>query len=371
MYKIFAINLGSTSTKIAYYEDKKRIFTKEVVHSEEDLHFAKSLFDQHDFRRRDIERFMEENGIRAAEMDAIVSRGGLTRPIEGGVYLIEEDMLAELRSGEYGIHPCCLGSQIAWELAGEGKALPLIVDSPSTCEMEPLAFYSGLPGLNRMPQGQPLNTRAMAMDYCKSVGKKYKESNLLVLNLGGGITVAAHKQGRIVDTQDGVMGDGAFSNNRCNGVPVGALVDLCYSGKYTYEEMKELVCRKSGLMGYLGVMDVRLITEEIQNGNELFREVLDALCYQVSKDVGAYATVLKGRVDAIIITGNMAYSDYVVGHIKDRISFLGPVVVMPGHREMEALCSNAYRALIHKVPVKHFRDGIVDIRKKIRYEHKE
>lgn len=360
-YKIFAINLGSTSTKIAYYEDDECVIKKSIAHSHEELVSAKSVFDQYDFRLRDIENFMKESGIVEAELDAFVSRGGPTSPVEGGTYIIEEPMLDEIRSGKYGIHPCSLGCQIVYDMTRGTDVLPLTVDTPGTCEFDPLAFYSGMPDLPRVPAYQALNNRAMARAYAESIGKKYEDLNLLVCTLGGGITTTAHRKGFMVDAQDGITGDGCFSNNRCNAVPVGALVDMCYSGEYTKDEMIAKVNGKAGLMGYLGVMDVQTIEKEALAGNEKYAEVLAAMCYQISKDIGAYATVLKGEVDAILLIGGMAHSKLITKMISERVGFIAPIVIMAGEREMESLCLNAYRALKKEIPIKHFLEGKVHV----------
>ncbi len=356
-YKIFAINLGSTSTKVAYYEDDRCVLKKSVYHTPEELQKAKNIFDQYDFRRHDIEKFMVENQIDIQNLDAFVSRGGPTEPVDGGTYVIEESMLEQIRTGKYGVHPCSLGCQIAFDIVKGSKAIPMTVDIPGTCEFNPLAFYSGCPEIKRVPAYQALNNRAMARKYAENIGKNYEDLNLLVCTLGGGITVTAHEKGRMTDAQNGIDGDGAFSNNRCNCVPVGQLLDMCYSGNYTYEEMKHLINGGSGLMGYLGTMDVIGIEKEAKAGNEKFREVLEAMCYQVSKDIGAFATVMNGKVDVILLIGGMANSEYITGLIKERVSFIAPVVVLPGELEMESLCLNAYQALRKEIPIKHFEEG--------------
>ena len=339
--KIFAINLGSTSTKIAYYEDETCRLKQTIAHSLEDL--------------------LAQHGIAVGELDAIVSRGGPTAPVEGGTYRIDEDMLSEIRTGKYGIHPCSLGCQIAYDMTAGTKAAALTVDMPGTCEFDPLAFYSGLPDVPRVPAYQALNNRAMARAYAESVGRNYEELNLLVVTLGGGITVTAHRKGKMVDAQNGITGDGAFSNNRCNGVPVGPLVDLCFSGKYDHEAMIRKVNGQAGLMGYLGEMDVISIERKALAGDKKYTEVLEAMCYQIAKDIGAFATVLKGQVDAILLIGGMANSQYIVDLIRDRVEFIAPVAVQPGEREMESLCLNAYRGLTGQIEIKNFREGKVHV----------
>ena len=359
--KIFAINLGSTSTKIAYYEDETCRLKQTIARSLEDLQHADGIFAQYGFRRRDIEAFLAEHHIAVTDLDAIVSRGGPTAPVEGGTYRIDEDMLAEIRTGKYGIPPCSLGCQIAYDMTKGTRAAALTVDMPGTCEFDPLAFYSGLPDVPRVPAYQALNNRAMARAYAESIGRDYEDLNLLVVTLGGGITVTAHRKGRMVDAQNGITGDGAFSNNRCNGVPVGPLVDLCFSGKYDHEAMIRKVNGQAGLMGYLGEMDVLSIERKALAGDRKYTEVLEAMCYQIAKDIGAFATVLKGQVDAILLIGGMANSRYIVDLIRDRVGFIAPVAVQPGEREMESLCLNAYQGLTGKIQIRRFKEGKVHV----------
>ena len=202
---------------------------------------------------------------------------------------------------------------------------------------------------------------AEARAYAQSIGRDYEDLNLLVVTLGGGITVTAHRRGRMVDAQNGITGDGAFSNNRCNGVPVGPLVDLCFSGKYDHEAMIRKVNGQAGLMGYLGEMDVLSIERKALAGDRKDTEVLEAMCYQIAKDIGAFATVLKGQVDAILLLGGMANSRYIVDLIRDRVGFIAPVAVQPGEREMESLCLNAYRGLTGKIQIRRFKEGKVHV----------
>jgi butyrate kinase len=223
-----------------------------------------------------------------------------------------------------------------------------------TDEFEPLSRYSGLPEISRVSSFQALNHRAMAREYARRLGRRYEDLNLVVVMLGGGITVVAHQHGRMVDGPDGLEGDGTFSNNRCCSVPVGPLVKLCYSGKYDLSGMMHHINGEAGLMGYLGTTDIVGIERRIAEGDKHAEEVLDAMCYQTAKDIGAYATVLKGDVDAILLVGGMANSEFITSHIRERVEFIAPVVVMPGEREMEALCEGAFDGISGRVPVREF-----------------
>ncbi len=354
-YKVLAMNLGSTSTKLAYYINDNCQMKTTLAHPAEKIAAAKDIWDQYEFRKEAILQFMAENGIDLNELDAISSRGGHCEPIEGGTYRINDAFRKQSRSGKYGVHVGNVGVEIAAELAKmSDHAIAVTTDIPTTDELIPLARYTGLKELQRRSSFQVLNHRAMATYYAEQIGEKYEELNLIVVMLGGGITVAAHSHGRIIDGPDGLTGDGPFSNNRCCTVPVGQLVDLCYSGKYTHAEMKRHINGEAGLRSYLGTTDVREIQKRIDEGDSYAEEVLDAMCYQTAKDIGAYATVLKGKVDAILLIGGMANSEWITSHIKDRVEFIAPVVILPGEREMESLCLNAYKAVSGQIELKEF-----------------
>lgn len=354
-YKVMAMNLGSTSTKLAYYINDVCQMKTNLAHSSDELAKSKDIWDQYEMRRDAIVKFMEENGIVLDEIDAISTRGGHCEPLEGGTYRINDAYRAQNRSGKYGIHPCNLGVEIANELAQKSDhAIAVTTDMPTTDELEPIARFTGLKELSRKASFQTLNHRAMANYYAEQNGKKYEELDLVVVMLGGGISVAAHHNGRIIDGPDALTGDGPFSNNRCCTVPTGQLVDLCYSGKFTHAEMKRHINGEAGLSAYLGTTDVRDIQKRIAEGDTYAEQVLEAMCYQTAKDIGAYATVLKGHVDAILLIGGMANSEWICEHIKERVEFIAPVVVMPGEREMESLCLNAYKAVSGQITLKEF-----------------
>lgn len=354
MKKIFAMNLGSTSTKVAYYEDSTCVYKDSISHDSNELRAYPTVFDQKEMRQQTVLAYMKEHEIPLEELDALVTRGGQTEPVNGGVYEINEAYVAQSMSGDYGVHVCSVGSAIAYDLCRERKARALTVDTPCTDEFEPLARYSGLKEIERISSFQALNHKAMAKYYAKSVGKDYKAMNLIVVMLGGGITVAAHKRGKMIDGPDGLEGDGPFSNNRCCTVPVGPLVKLCYSGTYTLPQMMKHINGEAGLMAYLGTTDIRAIQEDIAHGNSYAAEVLEAMCYQTAKEIGSYATVLKGDVDAILLIGGMANSDFITSHIRERVEFIAPVVILPGEREMESLCLTSLDALEGREEIQQF-----------------
>lgn len=331
VYKILVINLGSTSTKVAYYENEECIIRESLTHDSEKLKICKRYTDQYELRRDAIEKFMADNHISLDDLDAIAPRGGQTEPIAGGTWTINEDMLVQTQSGEYGNHVCNLGPWIAYDLCKESNhAVPLTTDTPTTDEMNPIARYSGLKEIDRVSCVQALNTKAMARYYAETNGKDFKDIRVISAMLGGGIGIVAIRDGKMVDAPDALEGEGPFSNNRCCTVPVGRLVKLCYSGKYDLPGMIRHINGEAGLMAYLGTTDLRAIMKRIEDGDKYAEEVIDAMCYQTAKEIGAMATVLEGKVDAILLVGGMANIPFIVDHIKKRVEFIAPVVVMAG-----------------------------------------
>lgn len=344
MFKILAINLGSTSTKMAYYEDDICINRVTEDHHTEDIVKFSDIMDQHQYRKEIVEKFLKENEIDKTSLDAIVSRGGHTKSLEGGVYRVNSEMLLQQASGMYGRHACDLGSKIAYEMCKDTKAIPLVVDTPVTDEFEPVARLTGHPLMTRHSRFHALSHKATAKRYARENGLSYNEINLIVAHLGGGISVAAHKNGRMIDGDNALDGDGTFSTNRTGALPVGELVKLCYSGEYTYDEVKRMLNGEGGLVAYLGTSDVRTV-EKMAETDEKAALCLDAMIYQVCKEIGAMTTVLCGDVKAILLTGGIANSKYVVQKIKDRCAFIAPIVVFPGENEMESLARGALESL--------------------------
>lgn len=350
MKKIVVINLGSTSTKIAYFNDDKCVLSESIPHTAEEIKGFESNWDQYDFRKDVILKWLLKNGISLSELDAFVSRGGHTEPIHSGVYRITEKMLEQSRSMKYGNHASDLGIRLAYDLA-ENKEHAFIVDSPCTDEFEPLARYSGLPQMPRQSRFHVLNHKASAREYCKDHGLNYQEINLVVAHMGGGTSVAAHKQGKLVDGDNGLDGDGPFSTNRTGALPVGALIDMCFSGEYTKEQMRRKVNGLGGMMAYVGDNDVLSVYEKANGGDSSCQEVIDAMIYQTCKEIGAMATVLNGEVNAIILTGGIAYNQYITEQIAKRVSYIAPVHCYPGEKEMLSLGQQTYYALLGKEEV--------------------
>ena len=298
---------------------------------------------------------MKEHNLNLDELDSVTTRGGQTERIVGGTYRINEEMVEQVRSGEYGHHVCGVGVLVAYDLCKESAhAVPLTTDTPTTDEMDPIARYSGLKEIERVSCVQALNVKAMTRYYAETHGKKFEEVRTVTVMLGGGIGVCALRDGKMIDAPDGLEGEGPFSNNRCCTVPVGKLVKLCYSGQYTLEQMIRHINGEAGLMAYLGTTDIRAIMKRIEAGDRYAEEVMEAMCYQTAKEIGAMATVLEGKVDAILLIGGMANVPFICEHIRKRVEFIAPVVIMPGEREMEALAEGSYKALKGEIPMLEF-----------------
>jgi len=353
-FKILVINPGSTSTKIAVYDGNESIFLKSIKHSIEQLARYEKISDQYEFRKEVILNELIHAEIDIEKIDAVVGRGGLIKPIESGVYEVNEALKEDLRKGVLGEHASNLGGLIADDIAKSlPKARAFIADPVVVDELEDVARITGLPDMPHMSVFHALNQKAVART--ASRGKKYKDINVIVAHMGGGITVGAHRKGRVIDVNNGLDGYGPFSPERAGTLPTGALVDTCYSGKYTYEEMRARIHGKGGLVAHLGTNQVHEVEEMIKNGDMHAKLVLEAMAYQVAKAIGGAATVLKGLVDGILLTGGIANSEFVVDYIKVRVSYLAPVIVYPGEDEMKALAENAYRALSGEVVIKEYK----------------
>lgn len=351
LYKILTVNLGSTSSKLAYYENECCKVKTTLEHSAEEISAFKDVLDQADYRRVAIEAFLKNNGVNLDELDAIASRGGHTKPLEGGVYQINNTMLEQIATGLYGRHACDLGSSIAYRMVQGTKAIPVVVDPPVTDEFSEVAKLSGHPELPRQSRFHALNQRATGKRYARDIDKKYTDLNLIIAHMGGGISVAAHCKGKMIDANNALDGDGPYSTNRTGALPVGALVDLCYSGLYSKKEVQVMINGKGGLMAYLQENDVRTIEEKAAS-NPAVASYLDGMVYQTCKEIGAMAAVLTGRVDAICITGGIANSSAIVSAMKKQIEFIAPVAVYPGENEMDALALGALDAMLGAEPLK-------------------
>ena len=354
-YKILVINPGSTSTKIAVYEGEREVFARAISHSTEHLGKFKRIYEQYDFRKQLVLEVLEEEGIPLESLDAVAGRGGNMKPVVGGTYRVNEQMLEDLKVGVMGQHPSNLGAIIAEEIAGRLGLPAYVVDPVVVDEMEAIAKISGMPEIERKAKDHPLNQKAAARRAAAELGMEYGLANLLVAHLGGGISIGIHKKGRIIDVNNVLDGDGPFSPERSGGLPVGSLVELCFSGKYTKDEVMKKIVGKGGLTAYLGTNDGREIQRRIKNGDEYARLIYQAMAYQIAKEIGAGATVLKGKVDAIVLTGGISNDREFVSWIEESVSFIAPLKVYPGEFEMEALAQGVLRVLKGQEEVKIYK----------------
>jgi butyrate kinase len=355
-HRILVINPGSTSTKIAVFDNHNQIFMIGVKHEQSVLATFDCIADQFEYRKNMVKDELLKAEINLKDIDIIVCRGGLLKPIPGGAYKVNEAMLRDIRN-PMGEHESNLGGLIAYELVKEidrPEVEAIIVDPTCIDEMEEIARISGMPELPRKSFLHALNQRAAGRRYARDIGKKYEEINVIVVHMGGGISVGAHSQGRIIDVNNGLNGDGPMSPERSGGLPVGQLVELCFSGKFTKAEINKKIKGKGGLTAYLGTCDAMEIEKRIEDGDEYAKLIYSALPYQVAKEIGALSTVLKGEVDGIIITGGLAYSNMIIEDITERVSHLGVVKIYPGENEMEAMAMNGFMALNHEIEVKDY-----------------
>ncbi len=343
--RILAINPGSTSTKIAVFEDDREVWTTKLDHSSGELEPFEHIFDQYAFRKRVITDSLEEAGHPLDTLDGIVGRGGLVYPLEGGTYEVGELLLEHLEAGVQGEHVSNLGAPIAAELARSAGCPAFIVDPVVVDEMEPLARLSGHPDIERRSIFHALNQKAVARLAARKLGRAYEDVNLIVVHLGGGISVGAHRRGRVIDVNNALNGEGPFTPERSGGLPVGDLVDICFQGGRTHREVKRMIKGRGGVVAYLGTNDMRHVEDEIAGGNEEYGLVYEAMAYQVAKEVGALSAVLEGDVDGVVLSGGIAYDRQFVEWISRRVRFIAEVIVFPGEEEMQALALGALRVL--------------------------
>lgn len=344
-FRILAINPGSTSTKVSVYENEIPLLEDIARHSRADFDNLNSILDQKGIRLDFVKKSLERAGIDIYSIDAVVGRGGVVEPIDSGVYIINEHMISDLESAMAAAHASVLGGIIAYEV-GKNLDIPAYVVDPIVVdELDQYAKLTGIPGIERRSIFHALNQKAVARRCAKDLGEPYENSRFIVAHMGGGITVGAHRYGRVIDVNDALSGEGAFSPERTGTVPMMPLIELCFSGAYTKQELIDLVTKKGGMTAYLGTNDLRKCEKLIKEGDEYAALVLESMAYQVSKEIGAMSAVLEGRVDAIILTGGLAYSTRFTGSIKQRVGLIAPVKVYPGEDEMRSLASGALRVL--------------------------
>ena len=342
-YNMLIINPGSTSTKIAFYRNENQGWTNSIEHDSETTARYKSIFDQFDMRKELVLEEIAKHKMSLSELSAVVGRGGLLPQVKSGAYRVNQAMIQTLRDRPVNQHASNLGAALAYSIA-EPLGIPsYIYDAVTVDEMQPIAHITGLTEMRRIGQGHNLNMRAAAIKYSELIGKSYSDMNILVAHLGGGITLSLHSKGRIIDmiSDD----EGSFSPERAGGLPGFQLIQMATSGEYDYASMMKKVQRKGGLIAHLGTADTREIVKRIENGDEKAKLVLDAMAYNVAKNIGKLTVVVNGDVDAIVLTGGIAKSEMISKWISDRVAFIAPVAVLPGENEMEALAMGALRIL--------------------------
>ena len=344
--QILAINPGSTSTKIAVYEDEKPILLRTIRHSAEELSKFEDVIYEFPFRKQLVIDELRRNDI-PLQFDAVIGRGGLVKPIAGGTYEINQVMLDDTHSGiAMHNHACNLGCLIAYDIAKDIPGCRSFIADPGVVdELNEYARISGSPLMNRICIWHALNQRAIAKRFAKEIGRRYDEMNLIICHLGGGISIAAHDHGRAVDANNALDGEGPFSPERAGSLPAADLIRLCFSGKYTEQQLLKRVAGQAGLIAHLGSNDMRAIEQRIADGDEHAKLIVDAMIYHVAKNIVAEGAVLCGNIDAILLTGGLARSEYIIGGLRKRISFLAPIHCYPGEDEMQALALNALEVL--------------------------
>lgn len=343
--KSLIINPGSTSTKIGVFEDETLLFEETLRHSTDEISQYASIVEQKDFRKNIIVSFLKEKNMDIHSLDVIVGRGGMLKSIPGGTYAVSDALLQDLKIGKQGQHASNLGGILAKELADSIGVPAYIVDPVVVDELIPIARYSGVPELPRVSVFHALNQKAVAKRYAKESGKAYQDLRLIVVHMGGGVSVGAHENGKVIDVFNALDGDGAFSPERAGGVPSGALIKLCFSGQYSQDEVYKKICGKGGFNAYLGTNDMRDVEKMVDEGDAHAKELRDAFVFQVAKDIGSMACVLNGKVDAIIVTGGIAYDKGVVAGLKERAEWIAPFTVYPGEDELLALAQGALRVM--------------------------
>lgn len=359
MYKLLVINPGSTSTKIAIYEGSKANFLVTLRHKAEELDQFQTIYDQYQYRKNAIIEALNSFDINLDKLSAVVGRGGAIRPLQGGTYRVNQQMLDDCRSGYTAQHASNLGAAIAHEIASERNIPAFVVDPPVVDELSEVARVSGLPNMARSSVFHALNQKATARRAATELGKSYQESRIIVAHLGGGISIGAHEGGKVIDVNNCFDSEGPIMPERSGTLPIGTVVEMCFSGEFTQEQIKKMLTGKGGVVAHLGTNDMRDVCKMIEDGDKHAELVYHAMAYQTAKAIGSRATVLKGQVDAIVITGGIAYDDNLVNLLKERVGWIAPVKVYPGEDEMEALAKGAERVLSEVEQAKDYNETTI------------
>lgn len=353
---VLVINPGSTSTKIALFSGREQLKEVELTHPESELSQFPTNLDQLDYRYQTVKTAMKSWDTSFSNLSAVIGRGGPLKPLAGGVYKVGQNLIDDLNSGKLVDHASILGGLIAYKIAENNSIPAYIADPVSVDEFTELARISGIPELPRLSLSHALNIKAVVAEVACDINKKPEDMNYIVAHLGGGISIASHEKGKLTDVNNANDG-GPFSPERCGTLPLTGLMKLCYSDKFSAKELKKKLIGKGGVYAYLGTSDVREVIEMIDKKDTKATKatlILEAMAYQISKEIGAMATVMKGNVDGIILTGGVAYCEYLVNWVKERVSFIAPVILKPGQNELKALADHAVNALENSEIVKQY-----------------
>ncbi|MFP4286382.1 MAG: butyrate kinase [Candidatus Izemoplasmataceae bacterium] len=343
--KILTINPGSTSTKVAVFHDHKRIAKETIRHDDGEMLTFEHLIDQLPMRQTLILDFLNEYQIKLTDIDGFIGRGGLLRPLQSGLYEVNEAMIEDLKTNKYGSHASNLGGLIASSLAAQVGKKAYIADPVVVDEMSSVAKMSGLNGVTRRSLFHALNQKAVARKYSEKIGVPYEDLHLIVAHLGGGISVGYHKKGKVVDVNNALDGDGPFSPERTGSLPVISVIELAYSGQYTKEELKKLIHGYGGMFSYLNTKDAEEVSDMLSSGRVEASRVIKAMVYQIAKEIGGLHAITKGNLDAIILTGGLAYNQDIIQPLIEMIEHLGELVIYPGENELESLAFNMHAYL--------------------------
>ncbi len=355
-YRILAINPGSTTTKIACYDDDVSLFERSLAHTSAELEGFETINDQLEFRLSNVHFALSEAGVALESLSAVVGRGGLIHPVEGGTYAVNDHMIADLTVGVLGAHASNLGGIIADRIAEAAGGVPAyIVDPVVVDELTDEARLSGIRGLDRVSIFHALNQKAVARRYAHDSGRPYEDLALVVAHLGGGITVGAHKNGRVIDVNDGLNGDGPFTPERTGSIPALKVVDLCFSGRYEQSEIRKMIKGRGGLVAHLGTNDGREVSKRIEDGDTYARKVYRAMAFQISRSIGAAAAALGRAPDAIILTGGLAHDELLSDWIREQTQWIAPFHRYPGEDELSALAAGALRVLRGEETAREYR----------------
>ena len=346
-YRVLVVNPGSTSTKIAVFDDEKPVFTKVLRHDAKEIETFGGIIEQYEFRKKMVLDALKENNIEPETLESVVGRGGLIKAVSSGTYRVNDMMLKDLKNPDlWGrIHASNLGAFIAKSIADELNIPSFIVDPVTVDDFSEIARISGCPEIERKSLSHALNIRFVGISIAKKLKRKFEDTNMIAVHMGGGISVAALENGKIIDVNNAFLGMGPFSPQRAGALPIGDILDLSFSGKYTKKELESMFTKTGGLISYLGTDDGQEIVKRIKNGDKKAEIIFKAMCYQIAKEIGACAAVLKGNVDAIFLTGGLAYNEMIVSEVTERIKFIAPIHIIPGEKEMEALSQGGVRVL--------------------------